>query len=159
MGIIHFSAAFDQALLMVTKTVMTICIHSVIFGSQVSIICFYFVSEHLIWPLHTKVLKTMVPTAILSVTFGVMEASFVGLHWTNTVLKSGTGALTTFWVIVKAFLVLAYATTFLVGLIPWKNLHFPSALFIISSNWAFVLFQWTFESFFQLNNFLSTNLP
>ena len=126
MGIIHFSASFDQGLLTVTKMVMTICIHMVIFGAQVSIIYFYYVSEHLKWTLYQKVRKTMLPTAITAFAFGVTEATFVGVHWNSSVLERGIGSLTTFWIIVRTFLVLAYAITFLMGLIPWTTMHFPS---------------------------------
>ena len=130
LGLVHFSASFDQGLLTVTKMVLTVTIHMVVFGAQLSIVWYYVWAEHVELTLYQKMKRTLIPTTAMALAYGIAEAIVVGLFWSTTVLKRGIGALTIFWLCIRILWTLIYTTAITVGLIhprSWK-LPSPSAL-------------------------------
>lgn len=105
---------------------MTICVHTVIYGAQVSIIFYYYVCEHLDLSLYQKVKRTLIPTALTCITFGIAESIFAGMYWKSAVLTRGIASLTIFWLVIRVVLTLLYTGTFAIGLIPQSYIRLPS---------------------------------
>lgn len=132
-GVVHFSASFDQGLLTVTKMVMTVFVHVVIFGAQTATVVYYYTCEDLSITLNRRVQKAVIPALILALVFGIVESTFMGVYWSSTVLQRGIGALNVFWTIVRAFWVIVYAGTFLMGLLPQQLIRLPSTSHLLAS--------------------------
>lgn len=128
-GVVHFSASFDQGLLTVTKMVMTVFVHVVIFACQAATIFYYFTCEDLSITLNRRVQRAIVPALGFAVAFGITESTFMGVYWSSTVLQRGIGALNVFWTVVRTFWVIVYAGTFLMGVLPQTLVRLPSTFF------------------------------
>ena len=136
LGLVHFSASFDQGLLTVTKMVLTVTIHMVVFGAQLSIVWYYVWAEHVELTLYQKMKRTLIPTTAMALAYGIAEAIVVGLFWSTTVLKRGIGALTIFWLCIRILWTLIYTTAITVGLIHPRSWKLPSTIIHSSSNFS-----------------------
>lgn len=106
--------------------VITICIHTVFFGAQLSLIFYYYVCEHTEHSLYQKIKRMLIPTAIVALAYGITESVFTGVFWRSNVLHRGIGSLTTFWLAIRVTLTIAYSVTIAIGLIPQSYIRLPS---------------------------------
>lgn len=125
-GIVHFSASFDQGLLTVTKMVMTVFTHVVIFGCQMATVMYYYTCENLSITLNKRIQRSLLPALGVAIAFGIAESTFMGVYWSSSIVQKGIGSLTTFWISVRVFWVIIYAASSLMGLLPHKIVRLPS---------------------------------